>query len=114
MTGYSALGGNKTLELDINYMARQPCKEDSMPTAGNEAPAGYRHAMRWAQIASAGALWAALATPCRANSRAVPRAGPPGLRAARRRHADQAPSAIYAPSEGEGQARARLVPVAYG
>ena len=32
-----------------------------MPTAGNEAPAGYRHAMRWAQIASAGALWAALA-----------------------------------------------------
>ena len=23
-TGYSALGGNKTLELDINYMARQP------------------------------------------------------------------------------------------
>ena len=38
-----------------------------MPTAGNEAPAGYRHAMRWAQIASAGALWAALAAPAGAS-----------------------------------------------
>ena len=43
-----------------------------MPTAGNEAPAGHRHAMRWAQIASAAALWAALAAPAGASGAPPP------------------------------------------